>query len=771
MPACCSIRADLCGRSSYVTDQADSSRATIKMVHDNVSLTVSQAEATKVEYEAKKRLLTSKKLSLVVDLDQTIIHATVDPTVAEWQKDEKNPNHAAVKDVRAFQLVDDGRGARGCSYYIKLRPGLEDFLENVSKIYELHIYTMGTRAYAQNIAHIIDPERKIFGDRILSRDESGSLVAKNLQRLFPVDTKMVVIIDDRGDVWNWNENLIKVTPYDFFVGIGDINSSFLPKKPEANLTPKAEATASPAPVQDSSESVDQKIADTKPKGNNHESAEDNLSISSTSSSSNVSALEQLVSMGGGDDPLTLQAQTSRQEETLAAQLQDRPLLQKQKQLEAEDAASESSGEKDASHLGSGLSDTHSPGDSESRHKLLQDNDEELFHLERSLRRVHAEYFETYARQSANAKGGRIAELRGSQKRKQPLNDNYDLTIVPDVKIIMPQTKRRVLEGVVLVLSGVIPLHLDWRTNDITLWAQNFGARVEKDVGRRTTHVVAARNRTAKVRQAAKRGKSKIKVVSPAWLTDSIIRWKKLDEEPYLLNIEESDAGSVKGGIDYDEEILSVSEDIASGVDSDEEYDISKTRGKPSLTVNTNETDEESDMEGVLPSDLEDEHSPVGGTNEDWRSMHDEMAEFIGSENEDSDDDDSIAGLEISVSVRGKKRSHDDSDSESDGNPTNKGRKKQALGRRTGLSQASLAEAKASGEGESGLPTPDITAGEEGDGEAEKDEDRDGDDEDEDESERPDQASQPVEEGDGWSEFEDDLEAELEKAAGEVHGEG
>ena len=45
---------------------------------------------------------------MVVDLDQTIIHATVDPTVAEWQRDPNNPNYSAVKDVQAFQLVDDG---------------------------------------------------------------------------------------------------------------------------------------------------------------------------------------------------------------------------------------------------------------------------------------------------------------------------------------------------------------------------------------------------------------------------------------------------------------------------------------------------------------------------------------------------------------------------------------------------------------------------------------------------------------------------------------
>ena len=40
--------------------------------------------------------------------------------------------------------------------------------------YEMHVYTMGTRAYAEEVCAAIDPEGKIFGGRILSRDESGS---------------------------------------------------------------------------------------------------------------------------------------------------------------------------------------------------------------------------------------------------------------------------------------------------------------------------------------------------------------------------------------------------------------------------------------------------------------------------------------------------------------------------------------------------------------------------------------------------------------------
>jgi RNA polymerase II subunit A C-terminal domain phosphatase len=38
----------------------------------------------------------------------------------------------------------------------------------------MHVYTMGTRAYAEQVCAALDPDRKIFGDRILSRDESGS---------------------------------------------------------------------------------------------------------------------------------------------------------------------------------------------------------------------------------------------------------------------------------------------------------------------------------------------------------------------------------------------------------------------------------------------------------------------------------------------------------------------------------------------------------------------------------------------------------------------
>lgn len=219
----------------------------ISMMHDTQSLTVSQQEARRLDSESTTHLLEQRKLALIVDLDQTIIHASVDPTVGEWLKDESNPNYEALRNVGYFRLGIDGKAIlehskdamasgssapsssssqakaggskeeedEGCWYYIKPRPGLTAFLQSLAKRYELHVYTMGTRSYANCVCKLVDPDGSLFGTRILSRDENGSLVHKSLSRLFPMDTSMVVIIDDRGDVWGWSPNLVKVIPCEY----------------------------------------------------------------------------------------------------------------------------------------------------------------------------------------------------------------------------------------------------------------------------------------------------------------------------------------------------------------------------------------------------------------------------------------------------------------------------------------------------------------------------------------------------------------------------
>ncbi|KAJ9611672.1 CTD phosphatase Fcp1 [Cladophialophora chaetospira] len=637
----------------------DADRAPIRMTHDTAHLAISKEEANRVDDEAKRRLLSSRKLSLVVDLDQTVIHAAVDPTIKEWMDDKDNPNHDAVSDVRAFQLTDDGPGMRGCWYYIKLRPGLAEFLEHISQLYELHIYTMGTRQYADQIAKLVDPNGRYFNDRILSRDESGSMVAKNLERLFPVDTKMVVIIDDRGDVWKWSANLIRVTPFDFFVGIGDINSSFLPKKQEIQATPKAE------PVKVAANGTE--------KGANEEGGSNGGVEDETSAIQNgTAALEQLIAMSGGDSPEVRELQTKDQEEIINSQLEEKPLLRMQLQQdqkdEAEaatngDAAASQSTESDSTDS-SDSSESNSSPKHKARHSILKNDDEELVHLEVALTRVHETFFAEYDRKRLGGKGGRVAELTG--KRKAPLpsqddNDGHslDLMLIPDVKRVMPAMKIKVLSGVRIVFSGVLPLGTDIQNADISTWAKTFGATITDKVSRDVTHVIAARPGTAKVKQAVKRG---IKVVGTPWLIESMQRWRKLDERPYLLEgvqKQKQDTSSELGD-NMDKSSANPNDFLLSSSDGDTDApdteDDRPARKRPKLDTAIEANQDTYD-------EVVDDGSPVTLDQDEWAEIDAELKEFMGSDLDSESDTDSVNSALSIREGRTKKRRREEDDEE------------------------------------------------------------------------------------------------------------
>lgn len=95
-----------------------------------------------METQTTTRLLSTKKLSLIVDLDQTIIHATVDPTVGEWLADSTNPNWSALDGTEKFQLGagEVGEGD-GCWYYIKMRSAFLSFSYRAIEANPLHQQT------------------------------------------------------------------------------------------------------------------------------------------------------------------------------------------------------------------------------------------------------------------------------------------------------------------------------------------------------------------------------------------------------------------------------------------------------------------------------------------------------------------------------------------------------------------------------------------------------------------------------------------------------
>ncbi|XP_075981289.1 RNA polymerase II subunit A C-terminal domain phosphatase Fcp1 [Anticarsia gemmatalis] len=212
-----------CGADLRTDEVTSRDVAVVPMVHSVPELKVSEELAQKLGREDAERLLKDRKLVLLVDLDQTLVHTT---------NDNIPPN---LKGVLHFFLRGPGCPGRWC--HTRLRPRTKEFLESASKNYELHVCTFGARQYAHAVADLLDPEKKYFSHRILSRDEcfDARTKAANLKALFPCGDNMVCIIDDREDVWRHATNLIHVRPYSFFQSTGDINA---PPPPE-NEKPKA----------------------------------------------------------------------------------------------------------------------------------------------------------------------------------------------------------------------------------------------------------------------------------------------------------------------------------------------------------------------------------------------------------------------------------------------------------------------------------------------------------------------------------------------------
>lgn len=156
-----------CGSDLQQSDNGNTSEASVPMIHSVPDLKVTKKEAQRLGKADTKRLLEDKKLALLVDLDQTIIHTTNDHVPAN------------IADVHHFQLF----GSNSPWYHTRLRPGTQHFLTEMSQFFELHICTFGARGYAHQIAKLLDPDGKLFAQRILSRDECLSISTKteNLQ--------------------------------------------------------------------------------------------------------------------------------------------------------------------------------------------------------------------------------------------------------------------------------------------------------------------------------------------------------------------------------------------------------------------------------------------------------------------------------------------------------------------------------------------------------------------------------------------------------------
>lgn len=171
------------------------------------------------------------KKTLVLDLDETLVHAS---------------KISVAKPDFVVKLSDTSR------YYVLKRPGLDDFLERMSKLYDLVIYTSSEKEYATRIIDKIDPQHLIrtvlhrdhctltsYGlDKdllLLGKDLAGVIFIDNLEENFRLQKdnglKILDFYSSRKD-----DELKKLIPFlEYMVDIPDVrpikrwHSEFLAK--------------------------------------------------------------------------------------------------------------------------------------------------------------------------------------------------------------------------------------------------------------------------------------------------------------------------------------------------------------------------------------------------------------------------------------------------------------------------------------------------------------------------------------------------------------
>jgi len=100
---------------------------------------------------------------------------------------------------------------------LKIRPHCHEFLSSLSSHYLVYMYTAARREYVKRILPHIDPTGEIFGDRIITKDDSTFTTVKMSGFIFKGEylSHMTIIVDDRKDAWDEFDqaNVLQCEPF------------------------------------------------------------------------------------------------------------------------------------------------------------------------------------------------------------------------------------------------------------------------------------------------------------------------------------------------------------------------------------------------------------------------------------------------------------------------------------------------------------------------------------------------------------------------------
>eukprot|EP00258_Populus_trichocarpa_P051195 XP_024467214.1 uncharacterized protein LOC18095283 isoform X1 [Populus trichocarpa] len=130
-----------------------------------------------------------KSVTLVLDLDETLVHSTLEHC------DDADFTFTVFFNMKEHIV------------YVKQRPHLHTFLERVAEMFEVVIFTASQSIYAAQLLDILDPDRKLISQRLYRESciFSDGSYTKDLTVL-GVDLAKVAIIDNSPQVFRLQVN-------------------------------------------------------------------------------------------------------------------------------------------------------------------------------------------------------------------------------------------------------------------------------------------------------------------------------------------------------------------------------------------------------------------------------------------------------------------------------------------------------------------------------------------------------------------------------------
>lgn len=177
-----------------------------------------------------KALVEKKKLRLVLDLDETLIHA--ERITEEMESDSEDEDEMTNNEVEEEKSSCDqgamGEGAQQSQksatleysivrighrqYRVWMRPYLLEFLETIKTHFDVYIYTHATKEYAETILEALNIKRLVR--RICARDPKEQRKRKRLSKVL-CQPNLSLIVDDKRKVWGKEDhpNVVRVAPF------------------------------------------------------------------------------------------------------------------------------------------------------------------------------------------------------------------------------------------------------------------------------------------------------------------------------------------------------------------------------------------------------------------------------------------------------------------------------------------------------------------------------------------------------------------------------